>query len=503
MRRAQLLLIFGSFSCAFHASRSPARRPRARLEAALTEPLTSALAGGASVLTLTSVIVTHELGHLGVARALGIRVDDFSVGFGPPLKSWSLPDFNVTLRALPFGGFVAYPRAFTFEPSRPEPGARGRRRRERSSAAGEEADRRRKGRLVRVDGHDLYENRPALQRAAVLSGGVVANALSAFLTLSVMAGTVGIPQPTLPEGLQLAGGAGAVGGAVDVFVDGAASVAGLSRGDVIVAIDGRPLPVGRRAAVDAVVSAVSATSAARRDGDALTVSVVEPRGAETAPPRDVKLFDAVAKPAAPRASPLVGVSVAQHTPRYERAVAREPVARLGLASREFSRVARETVASMRAVASAVFAAPSDADAAAQGPAKVSGALGAARIGADAARASLRAVLPADAAAATTPLSAKASDGALAAFFAIVSINLAIVNLLPLPALDGGALALTLVDGVIGAAAAARARAAPSDTNEEEPQSRLSPVVYLAFNFVGFAVFGALALSKTIEELGQF
>ena len=54
-----------------------------------------------------------------------------------------------------------------------------------------------------------------------------------------------------------------------------------------------------------------------------------------------------------------------------------------------------------------------------------------------------------------------------------------------------------------AAAAARARAAPSDTNEEEPQSRLSPVVYLAFNFVGFAVFGALALSKTIEELGQF
>ena len=45
----------------------------------------------------------------GVARALGIRVDDFSVGFGPPLKSWSLPDFNVTLRALPFvrdGDFI-------------------------------------------------------------------------------------------------------------------------------------------------------------------------------------------------------------------------------------------------------------------------------------------------------------------------------------------------------------------------------------------------------------
>ena len=153
---------------------------------------------------------------------------------------------------------------------------------------------------MRVDGHDLYENRPALQRAAVLSGGVVANALSAFLTLSVMAGTVGIPQPTLPEGLQLAGGAGAVGGAVDVFVDGAASVAGLSRGDVIVAIDGRPLPVGRRAAVDAVVSAVSATRGAARRRRAPR-SRSSSRAAPRRPPRGVKLFDAVAgRPAAAR-----------------------------------------------------------------------------------------------------------------------------------------------------------------------------------------------------------
>ena len=77
------------------------------------------------------------------------------------------------------------------------------------------------------------------------------------------------------------------------------------------------------------------------------------------------------------------------------------------------------------------------------------------------------------------------------------------SLLPLPALDGGGLALTLVDGFLAAAAAARVRAAPSDANDDAPLSRLSPVVYLAFNFVGFAVFGALALSKTIEELGQF
>ena len=53
----------------------------------------SSLAGLA---TLTGVIVIHELGHFSVARAQGIRVNSFNVGFGP--KVWGVDRGERVLR---------------------------------------------------------------------------------------------------------------------------------------------------------------------------------------------------------------------------------------------------------------------------------------------------------------------------------------------------------------------------------------------------------------------
>jgi len=61
-----------------------------------------------SFLTLISIIVfIHELGHFFFARLFGVRVLDFSIGFGRSIRSWQTKNNTIfNLRALPFGGYV-------------------------------------------------------------------------------------------------------------------------------------------------------------------------------------------------------------------------------------------------------------------------------------------------------------------------------------------------------------------------------------------------------------
>jgi len=61
-----------------------------------------------SFLALISIIVfIHELGHFSFARLFGVRVLDFSIGFGKSIKSWETKSKTVfNLRLLPFGGYV-------------------------------------------------------------------------------------------------------------------------------------------------------------------------------------------------------------------------------------------------------------------------------------------------------------------------------------------------------------------------------------------------------------
>jgi len=59
------------------------------------------------LIILSALIIVHELGHFGVAKKFGIRVDEFGLGYPPKAKklfSWKGTDF--TLNWLPFGGFV-------------------------------------------------------------------------------------------------------------------------------------------------------------------------------------------------------------------------------------------------------------------------------------------------------------------------------------------------------------------------------------------------------------
>ena len=62
----------------------------------------------AFAVALGSLIVIHEFGHYAVARMSGVRVLRFSLGFGPPLLTWrgGKDQTEWVLSALPFGGYV-------------------------------------------------------------------------------------------------------------------------------------------------------------------------------------------------------------------------------------------------------------------------------------------------------------------------------------------------------------------------------------------------------------
>lgn len=60
----------------------------------------------AALIVLGVIIVIHELGHFLVAKLFGIRVEAFSVGFGPRLFGYRYGDTDYRVSAFPLGGYV-------------------------------------------------------------------------------------------------------------------------------------------------------------------------------------------------------------------------------------------------------------------------------------------------------------------------------------------------------------------------------------------------------------
>ncbi len=58
------------------------------------------------VIVIGILILIHELGHFAVARATGVGVERFSIGFGPVLMRWRGKETEYCLSAIPMGGYV-------------------------------------------------------------------------------------------------------------------------------------------------------------------------------------------------------------------------------------------------------------------------------------------------------------------------------------------------------------------------------------------------------------
>jgi regulator of sigma E protease len=156
---------------------------------------------------LTVVVFIHELGHFLVARWCGVTVQAFSIGFGREI--WGFYDRHGTrwrLAWIPLGGYVKFVDD--------ENGA---------SVPSQEA----LERLTPEEREGAFQNKTLAQRAAVVAAGPIANFLLAIALFAGIFTFVGV-SVTAPRVDELIPG-------------GAAEQGGFKAGDLILAIDGKPI----------------------------------------------------------------------------------------------------------------------------------------------------------------------------------------------------------------------------------------------------------------------
>ena len=60
-----------------------------------------------AVIMFLLLILIHELGHFVAAKATGVRVNEFSIGFGPKIFKKTHKETTYLLKLIPFGGYCA------------------------------------------------------------------------------------------------------------------------------------------------------------------------------------------------------------------------------------------------------------------------------------------------------------------------------------------------------------------------------------------------------------
>ena len=136
------------------------------------------------------LVVLHEGGHYLAARLCGMRVERFSIGFGPTLLGFKRGGTTFQIAPIPLGGFVQITGmnpAEEFDHSDPY----------------------------------VYPNRPRWMRLFTVVAGPLANYITAFFIMLAVFTILGVPMPSKTETVA------------DVEGSSAAAAAGLKAGDVI------------------------------------------------------------------------------------------------------------------------------------------------------------------------------------------------------------------------------------------------------------------------------
>ncbi|MGF1495285.1 MAG: RIP metalloprotease RseP [Elainellaceae cyanobacterium] len=318
----------------------------------------------AAIAVLALLIAVHELGHFTAARLQGIHVNRFSIGFGPVIWSIQGKETEYALRAIPLGGFVGFPDD--------DP----------------ESD-------IPPTDPDLLKNRPILDRAIVISAGVIANLVFAYLVFVAQFTGVGVP-----DGINYSPGV-LVPQVISQEVP--AAQAGIRSGDVIVAVDGQSLGDESEGAIASLMETIQDSP-----GEPLILTLE--RG-------DRQLDVTVTPTVDPDGTARIGVQLLPNgTIEYRR-----PNGVVEVLTRSASEFQDMLVRTVQGFVTLVTNFSEVANQVA-GPVKI------VEQGAQFAQDDASRLFP---------------------FTAIISINLAIINILPLPALDGGQLVFLLVEGLRG------------------------------------------------------
>ncbi|MEC4813322.1 MAG: RIP metalloprotease RseP [Scytonema sp. PMC 1069.18] len=322
----------------------------------------SVFAGLAAIAVLAVLILVHEFGHFIAARSQGIYVNRFSLGFGPIIWKYQGAQTEYAVRAIPLGGFVGFPDD---DPDSEIP----------------------------ANDPNLLRNRPIVDRAIVISAGVIANLVFAYLLLVTQVSVIGTPQASQPGVLiqQLAPNVSPV-----------AAEAGIQPKDVIVAAGDRQFGTS--------LQEIAALRDTIKSHAGQPIELEVKRGDRT-------LSLTVVPKANEQGDGSIGVELSPNGKIVRHRVT-NPVKALSIGAAEFQRIVSLTfggfvklITNFRETANQVA-----------GPVKI------VEIGASIAQ----------------------NDAAELFFFAaLISINLAIINILPLPALDGGQLAFLVIEGLRG------------------------------------------------------
>ena len=315
---------------------------------------------------LTALVYVHEWGHYWVAKRNGVRVEVFSIGFGPEVYGWTnRVGTRWKISAIPLGGYV---RMFGESDTVT-----------RSDGTGERA-------LTPEERAVSFAHKTLGQRSAIVVAGPLANFIFAAIVFAGLAAIVGTPT--------------ALSGVGAVSPDSPAEAAGFKPGDRIVAIDGKD--VAYFADLQRIVGA--------SPGRTMSVDVVRASGESV---------------------------VLTAVPGRAEAVDGSEIGRLGIAP-DPKQVAYERENPLAAVwfgiertgvmVVGILAYVGDLFTGKQGTDGLGGPLRIAQMSGE-----------------------MASDGLLPLiiFAAALSVNLGLINLFPIPMLDGGHLVFYAVEAVIG------------------------------------------------------
>ena len=369
------------------------------------------LAWLAPILVFGLVVFVHELGHFLAAKWVGVYAPRFSIGFGPALwrRRWGETEYIVA--ALPLGGYVrmasredqatAFLEGGSEERAVPEVGANA----SPALAGATDPPRTRDwdpNAMMPfgpkpIPEHRWFESKPLIARLFILIAGVTMNAL---LALVLTIGTVaGYGRAYIPP-------------VVDSVVAGKpAQLAGLQSGDSIVAINGSGVSEWSELLSRVRVSAgVPVTLEVMRNGERVSLTMT-PEAVEAESPMTGRMERIGRVGAGPK------LQIARERMPFGEAVVRGTDSTVAMAGGIVN------------IVRGLF----------------SGAVSTSQLGGPIAIAEV---------------SVAAARGGLETLFSLIaflSINVAIINLLPVPILDGGPILLNVLEAAKGSAFSARTR----------------------------------------------